>query len=182
MEIGNNGRERLPAKIVLMAKESERGPFYMNQYENKLADYIKKHDIQTEHLVFQKSCHSVEEAASAAGVTAEDFIKSICLTVKGEELIVAIVKGEDKASLSRVRKELDINRPRILSPEEILQKTGYPCGGVPPFGYEGEFLIDDKVMAVDTIYGGGGSEKSLVKLTPSELQKVNGGKVARIRK
>ncbi|MCP4408530.1 MAG: hypothetical protein GY807_12355, partial [Gammaproteobacteria bacterium] len=61
-------------------------------------------------------------------------------------LIVAIVKGEDRASTSRVAKALGITRPRVAEPEEILQKTGYPCGGTPSFGYPAIFLIDPRVI------------------------------------
>ena len=66
--------------------------------------------------------------------------------------------------------------------EEILKKTGYPCGGTPSFGYNAEFLIDPKVMEKEIVYTGGGSENSLVKILTKELQKSNNGKIVRVRK
>ena len=99
-----------------------------------------------------------------------------------DQLIVAIVKGEDNASTSRVAKALTIERPRLATPEEILQKTGYPCGGTPSFGFDAIFLIDPRVMEKETIYTGGGSEQSLVKINTSELLKANQGTVVRIRR
>lgn len=131
-------------------------------------------------MVFAASCHSVAEAAAAAGVTRKDFVKSICL-LSGERLIVAVVKGEDRASATRVGKLLECERPRPATADEMLALTGYPCGGTPPFGFEAEFLVDERVLQTPVVYGGGGSERSLVRLPSAELVRANGGRVARVR-
>lgn len=143
---------------------------------------MQENDIQGEHLSFGQSCHSVEEAAQAANADTGDFVKNICMVDSQGNLIVAIVKGEDRASTSRIGKALDIERPRTATSEEILEKSGYPCGGTPSFGYEARFLIDPRVMEKDTVYTGGGSENSLVRISTKELQKVNGGEILRVRK
>jgi len=154
----------------------------MKQYEERLKKFLQENNIQGEHLSFNQSCHSVEDASKAVNANADDFVKSICMIDSKENLIVAIVKGEDRASTSRVSKALNIERPRIATPDEILQKTGYPCGGIPSFGYDAKFLIDQRVMEKDIVYTGGGSENSLVKISTKELQKANNGIIARVRK
>ena len=154
----------------------------MNEYEEVLKGFMKTNKIHGECLTFDESCHSVEEAAQALNGSPEDFVKSICMVDEKGSLIVAIVKGDDRASTSRVAKALQCERPRIASPEEILEKTGYPVGGVPPFGYEATFLVDPKVMEAHTVYGGGGSENSLIKISPKELQRANKGVIVRVRK
>jgi prolyl-tRNA editing enzyme YbaK/EbsC (Cys-tRNA(Pro) deacylase) len=95
---------------------------------------------------------------------------------------VAIVKGEDRVSLKKIGKVLGIEPPRPANPEEILGKTSYICGGVPSFGYPATFLIDPKVMEKEMVYSGGGSENSLVKISPQELQRANQGQIIKIRK
>ncbi len=154
----------------------------MNPYEEKLKQLIKENGIRAEHLSFQQSCHSVEEAAKAANAPVSAFVKNICMIDAQGNLIVAIVKGEDRASTSRVAAALGIERPRTATPDEILEKTGYPCGGTPSFGYPAKFLIDEKVMEMGEVYSGGGSENSLTRLSAAEMQKANCGKIARIRK
>ncbi len=148
-------------------------------YENKLKTFLYQNNIEAEHLAFKKSCHSVDDAANAAGAEPKDFIKSICMM--GNGLIVGIVNGRDRASTKRISKLLDAE-VRIARPAEILERTGYPVGGVPPFGYEAVFLIDPKVMKMKVLYGGGGSDKSLIKITPQEMLKANKGRIVRIRK
>lgn len=44
----------------------------MDQYERKLMEFINKNKIQAEHLIFQTSCHSVEEAAASANAKPEE--------------------------------------------------------------------------------------------------------------
>lgn len=154
----------------------------MIQYEEKLKDYMEKENINAEHLHFDKICHSVAEAADAVGANPDDFVKNICMVNDEGDLIVAIVKGEDRASTSRVGKALKIQRPTIATEDEILEKTGYPCGGVPSFGYDATFIVDPKVMEKESVYSGGGSEYSLVKIKSQELLEKNNGLVLRARK
>ncbi len=151
-------------------------------YEDKLRALIAERQIQAEHLVFEQSCHSVAEAAEVVHATAEDFVKNICMIDAQGRLIVAIVKGEDRASTSRVGQALGIAPPRLATPDEISQHTGYPCGGTPSFGFAATFLIDPRVLDKEIVYTGGGSENSLVRIAPGELRRANQGTIVRIRK
>jgi prolyl-tRNA editing enzyme YbaK/EbsC (Cys-tRNA(Pro) deacylase) len=154
----------------------------MNIYEQRLQAYLQEQHIAAEHLSFDQPCHSVEEAALAANASPEELVKNICLLDSDGQLITAIVKGEDRVSVSRIAKTLRRNGLRFAAPEEILAKTSYPCGGTPSFGYAAMFLIDPKVMEREIVYTGGGSETSLVKISTEELVRANQGTILRIRK
>ena len=153
----------------------------MREYEEKLKRFMEENGVDAEHLSFNQSCHSVTEAAETAGAEPTDFVKSICMVNNGS-LIVAIVKGEDRASTKRVAKALGTDRPRIAAPEEIHAYTGYPVGGTPGFGFDATFLVDPRVMEREQVYMGGGSGCSLVRVSPVELVRVNGGRVVRVRR
>jgi prolyl-tRNA editing enzyme YbaK/EbsC (Cys-tRNA(Pro) deacylase) len=142
----------------------------MREYEEKLKRIIAERGVKAEHLSFESSCHSVADAAETAGAEPEDFIKSICMVGVDGGVIVAIVKGEDRASTSRVAKALGVGRPRVAAPGEVLGLTGFPVGGTPGFGFEA------------TVYLGGGSDCALVRMSPRELVRANGGRVVRVRK
>jgi len=154
----------------------------MNTSEQRLQAYLQEQLIQAEHLSFDQPCHSVAEAALAVNASPEELVKNICLLDSDNQLITAIVKGEDRVSVSRVAKTLQRDGLRLATPEEILAKTGYPCGGTPSFGYQAMFLIDPRVMEREVVYTGGGSETSLVKISTEELVRANQGTVLRIRK
>jgi len=142
----------------------------MREYE-KLKSIIEERDIEAEHLSFDRSCHSVAEAAQTVGAEPEDFVKSICMVDQEGRAIVAIVKSEDRASTSRV-----------ASPVEILKLTGFPLGGTPGFGFDATFLVDPRVLEKEMVYLGGGSEKALVRMSTKELVKANKARVVRVRK
>jgi len=154
----------------------------MRDYEEKLKRIIEERGIDAEHLSFDKYCRSVAEAAMTVGAEPEDFVKSICMVDGDGGVIVAIVKGEDRASTSRVAKALGTERPRVASPDEILGLTGFPVGGTPGFGFGARFLVDPHVLEKDRVYLGGGSERSLVRMSTRELVRANGGRVVRVRK
>ena len=153
----------------------------MNTYEQHLRAYLAEQHIQAEHLSLNQPCHSVAEAARAVNASPADLVKSICLLTSDGQLITAIVKGEDRVNISRIAQTLQQEDLRLATPEEILAKTGYPCGGTPPFGYPATFLIDSKVIEQEQVFAGGGSETSLVKISTTELIRANQGTILRIR-
>ena len=154
----------------------------MDTSEQRLQSYLQLQHIQAEHLSLNQPCHSVAEAALAVNASPEELVKNICLLDNDGQLITAIVKGEDRVSVSRIAKTLQRDGLRLATPEEILTKTGYPCGGTPSFGYQAMFLIDPRVMEREVVYTGGGSETSLVKISTEELVRANQGSILRIRK
>jgi prolyl-tRNA editing enzyme YbaK/EbsC (Cys-tRNA(Pro) deacylase) len=151
-------------------------------YIRKIKDYIRITGLEAEHLEFEESCHTVEEAAVAVNCTANEIVKNICMVDTEGNFIVAIVMGTDRASSKRVAKALKIERPIMANEEEVLKNTGFPIGAVPSFGFEAIFLVDPKVLELEYVYTGGGTTNSLIKVKVSELLKVNKGKVVRIRK
>jgi prolyl-tRNA editing enzyme YbaK/EbsC (Cys-tRNA(Pro) deacylase) len=153
----------------------------VNTSEQRLQAYLQQHHIQAEHLSFDQPCHSVAEAARAVNASPQELVKNICLLDSDGQLITAIVKGEDRVSISRIAKSLQREGLRLATPTEILEKTGYPCGGTPSFGYQATFLIDPKVMERELVFTGGGSETSLVKISTAELIRANQGTILRIR-
>ncbi len=154
----------------------------MNECEEKLKAFMQVNGIEGAFLCFQESCHTAAQAALAAGVTPQDIVKSICMIDANDDLIVAIVRGDDRASTSRVATSLGIERPRTADADAVLEKTGYPCGGTPAFGYSARFLTDPRVIERKEVYAGGGSDRSLVRLSPQQLQKANQAEVVRVRK
>lgn len=154
----------------------------MGEYEEKLRKFLQENKIKGEHLHFENSVHTVEDACREANARPDDFVKTICMVTGSGKVIGALVLGSCRASTERVAKALNIERPRVATPEQILEKTGYLVGGTPPFGYDATFVIDQKVMEKDVVYAGGGSPNGLVRISPKEVQRVNQGIIARVRK
>jgi len=57
---------------------------------------------------------------------------------------------------------------------QVVELTGYPVGGVPPFGHRSTIpvLLDRSVLALAVIYGGGGDDRTMLKISTRELLRV----------
>jgi prolyl-tRNA editing enzyme YbaK/EbsC (Cys-tRNA(Pro) deacylase) len=77
---------------------------------------------------------------------------------------------------------MEVESVRTATPEEILENSGYPVGGVPSFGFEAHFLVDPKVMEKEAVYSSGGSTTSLLKVSTKDLLEFSKGRLVRIRK
>jgi len=154
----------------------------MQRYEKKLRNFMEENKIIGEHLQCEGSTHTVEDACREANAQPDDIVKTICMIAYDKKTIIAIVLDPHRASTERVAKVLGIEKPRLATPEEVLDRTGYPVGGTPPFGYDATFLIDPKVMEKRMVYVGGGCSNAIVRIDPREIRRINGGTIARVRK
>ena len=148
----------------------------MNKYEQKLKDYITQNQINAEQLIFATSCHSVQEAAESANAKPEDFVKNVCVINETDgSLIVSIIPGTPKLDLKKLASILETNNKklRLANSKEILEKTGYPVGGTPSFGYSARFFMDETIFAKPIVFSGGGSPNALTKCSPEEIIRVN---------
>ncbi len=151
------------------------------QYETKLKEYVEAENIKAEHLVYKESLHTVADAIRVSGIGIELIAKTIVMIGQDGEVIVAFVPGKTRASTKRVGRLLNQDPPKIASAEEALELTGYPIGGTPFIGYPAIRLVDKKILEVDAVYSGGGSDRSLLKFWTSEISKFD-VIVGRVRK
>src|SRR5436309_13672484 len=98
----------------------------MDTSEQRLQAYLQEQHIQAEHLSFDQPCHSVAEAARAVNASPQELVKNICLLDSDGQLITAIVKGEDRVSVSRIDRTWQRGGLRLARPPDIWWKTGYP--------------------------------------------------------
>ncbi len=140
-----------------------------------LARYIAEHGIAAELVTPPHETPSVAQAAAAMGCAPEQIIKSLVFLIDGRPYLV-IANGDAPVSYRRLAAHFGISRKRIrmATPDEVLALTGYPAGGVPPFGLRTPLpvLMDPGVLAQEVVYGGGGDDRTLVRIAPAELQRV----------
>ncbi len=153
----------------------------MVEYTEKLLQFIKENDIDaelvhSEALVDHKD--NVLEAIKNMNIKFEDIVKTIIFYDQDKPLVegnavVAIVPAESRVDRLKVKK-LCGSRIKIAGAEDVLKLTGYPAGGVPPFGFKAKWYIDKSLIdKKGTIYAGGGSLNKLLKTRVSEIVKIN---------
>jgi len=153
-----------------------------------LQRYIELNQIAAELIEEVGATPTVPAAAAALGVTAEQIIKTLLFLVEtpGEKVtppapVVVISNGERRVDRKRLADHFQVGTKRVkLAPAEVvLDLLGYPAGGVPPFGHKTTLpvILDAAVIRVEerfsgVIYGGGGDDRTMMKLTVAELLRV----------
>ncbi len=143
-----------------------------------LATYIRESGIAAEIVPMTVETPTVPAAAAALGVTAAQIIKSLLFIVRDTPLLV-IASGDaivDRRVLAE-RHGVGRKQVKLADAATVLALTGYPVGGVPPFGHRQPVpvLLDRAIRGWDVIYGGGGDDRTLLRVTPDELARVTAG-------
>ncbi len=140
-----------------------------------LARFIAEQSIAAEIVPMTVETPTVPAAAAALGVATGQIIKSLLFLVK-EQPVLVIASGDTTVDRRPLADRFGVGKKQVklADPETVLQLTGYPAGGVPPFGHPAPLptLLDKGVLAWDAIYGGGGDDHTLLRISPMELARV----------
>ena len=115
------------------------------------------------------STATVETAAKALGVEPGRIAKTLAIRA-GEHLFLLCTRGDARLDNRKCKDEFGA-RPRMLGPEETLEITGHPVGGVCPFGLKQPLpvYLDVALKAFDVVYPAGGSLNTSVEVATERL-------------
>jgi prolyl-tRNA editing enzyme YbaK/EbsC (Cys-tRNA(Pro) deacylase) len=153
-----------------------------------LTRFIADHGISAELVAARHETPTVALAAQAMGCQVEQIIKSVLFLVKNgasPSPALVIANGEMPIDFRRLADLFAVSRKRIrlASAADVLAITGFPAGGVPPFGFEQALptFVDYAVREWPVVYGGGGDERTLLRLSPDELLRVTSARLVAVR-
>ena len=122
-----------------------------------------------------------QQAADALGVTVGQIAKSLVFTADGRPLLV-IASGANRVDEAKLA-GLAQGKVRRADPETVKQATGYSIGGVPPIGHAEALpiYIDRDLLRYEFVYAAAGVPECVFPLTPAELVRGTGGRVADVK-
>jgi Cys-tRNA(Pro) deacylase len=143
-----------------------------------LAGFIREHGIDATVVPMQMETPTVPAAAAALGVEPAQIIKTLVFLVK-EAPVVVIASGDTMVDRRPLADRYGVGKKQVklADAQTALDVTGYPVGGVPPFGHltHPPVLLDRRIQGWDVVYGGGGDDRTLLRVTPTELAQVTRG-------
>jgi len=112
---------------------------------------------------------TVDTAAETLGVEPGRIAKTLAVRA-GEHLFLVVTRGNARLDNRKCKDEFGA-RPRMLGPEETLDVTGHPVGGVCPFGLAQPLpvYVDVSLKAFDVVYPAGGSLNTSVEVPTKRL-------------
>ena len=112
---------------------------------------------------------TVDTAAETLGVEPGRIAKTLAVRA-GEHLFLLVTRGNARLDNRKCKDEFGA-RPRMLGPEETLEVSGHPVGGVCPFGLKQPLpvYVDVSLKAFDVVYPAGGSRNTSVEVPTERL-------------
>jgi prolyl-tRNA editing enzyme YbaK/EbsC (Cys-tRNA(Pro) deacylase) len=117
----------------------------------------------------EESTATVETAAKALRVEPGRIAKTLAIRA-GDRLFLLVARGDTRLDNRKCKDELG-SRPRMLGPDETLELTGHPVGGVCPFGLKTPLpvYLDVSLRDFDVVYPAGGSLNTSVEVPVQRL-------------
>ena len=133
-------------------------------------------DIQPRE--FPDGTRSAADAALAIGVDLGQIVKSLVFAVDGEA-VIALVSGDNLLDEDKLAATAGGQRAWREDADTARDATGFPVGGVPPFGHHEPLrvFIDEDLLGFEELWAAAGTPHCNFAITPDELVRVTGGAV-----
>lgn len=141
-------------------------------------EYLSYYNKDNEVMEFDTSSATVELAAKALNVIPARIAKT--LSFKKEDTCILVVTAGDTKIDNKKFKNVFGFKAKMLNPDEVLNLTGHPVGGVCPFAIQSDDIsvyCDISMKRFDTIFPACGTANSAIELTCEELFKISKSKM-----
>jgi prolyl-tRNA editing enzyme YbaK/EbsC (Cys-tRNA(Pro) deacylase) len=132
-------------------------------------------------IELERSAHTSQQAADALGVGVGSIAKSLVFTVHKRPVLV-IASGANRVDEDKLA-TLAGGPARRADADTVKEATGFAIGGVAPIAHERplEIFIDEDLLRLELIYAAAGVPECVFPLSPAELVRVTGGRVADLK-
>ena len=132
---------------------------------------------------FPDGTRTAQEAADAIGVQVGQIVKSLIFAVDGE-VVLAYVSGANQLDESKLALAAGGAMCQRVDADVVRSATGFPIGGVPPFGHTTQLriFIDPDLLQYDEVWAAAGTWNDVFPIDPRVLQRVTIGEVVQLRR
>ena len=138
-------------------------------------------DIVTKR--FPEGTKTAADAAAAIGVTVGQIVKSLVFGVDGE-IVMALVSGSNQLDEKKLALAAGGAKCARVDADAVREATGYPIGGVPPFGHTTQLrvFVDPDLLQYDEVWAAAGTWNDNFGAAPTDIVRVAGGVVTDLKR
>tara|TARA_B100001142_G_scaffold156849_1_gene157346 strand:+ start:690 stop:1169 length:480 start_codon:yes stop_codon:yes gene_type:complete len=142
---------------------------------------LKEFDPKQNVIILKSSARTASEAASSLDCEVGAIVKSLLFKTE-KTFTLCLIAGDKKASLSKIKKELNIKDSEMASAEEVKDITGFTIGGVAPIGHlkKINILIDNSLQRFNSLFAAAGHPNCVFKTNFVDLKKITNGSIKEI--
>ncbi len=132
---------------------------------------------------FPAGAKTAADAAAAIGVDVGQIVKSLIFAVDGE-LVLAYVSGANQLDEAKLAAAAGGRRCSRVDADTVRSATGYPIGGVPPFGLATPLrvFVDPDLLVHDEVWAAAGTWVDVFAIAPAELVRISGAVVIDLKR
>jgi prolyl-tRNA editing enzyme YbaK/EbsC (Cys-tRNA(Pro) deacylase) len=124
--------------------------------------------------ILQKSTSTatVAEAAEAHGVQPGQIAKTLSMWLK-EEAVLVVLGGDAKIDNQKFKAQFK-TKAKMLTGDEVAERTGHPVGGVCPFGLPRPLrvFVDVTLKKFDVVLPAAGATNAALRIAPDRLAQL----------
>jgi len=145
-------------------------------------EWVRRHGVRWRLIRASRRTTTVDDAARFLGVSRSRIVKTL-IVIAGDEVYAVVIPGDKRLDINKLT-SITGARPRLAKLGEVVEKTGYPVGGVPPIALPNhvKLVVDESLLKHDRVYGGGGEDGVLLEFNPKELVELVKPLVAKLTK
>jgi prolyl-tRNA editing enzyme YbaK/EbsC (Cys-tRNA(Pro) deacylase) len=132
---------------------------------------------------FSDGTRTAQEAADAIGVELGQIVKSLIFGVDGE-IVLAYVSGANQLDETKLAEAAGGVMCQRVDADVVRSATGFPIGGVPPFGHATplRIFIDPDLLQYDEVWAAAGTWHDVFGIEPHKLVEASGGAVTDLKR
>ena len=113
----------------------------------------KERDLDIATKRFPEGTKTAADAAAAIGVSVGQIVKSLVFGVDGE-IVMALVSGSNQLDEKKLAAAAGGAKCARVDADAVREATGYPIGGVPPFGHATQLrvFVDPDLLQYDEVW------------------------------
>ena len=132
---------------------------------------------------FPEGTTTAADAAAAIGVTVGQIVKSLVFGVDNE-IVMALVSGSNQLDEKKLAAAAGGSKCSRVDADAVRAATGYPIGGVPPFGHSTQLrvFVDPDLLQYDEVWAAAGTWNDNFGAAPADIVRVSGGVVTDLKR
>ena len=132
---------------------------------------------------FPEGTKTAADAAAAIGVSVGQIVKSLVFGVDGE-IVMALVSGSNQLDEKKLALAAGGAKCARVDADAVRDATGYPIGGVPPFGHSTQLrvFVDPDLLQYDEVWAAAGTWNDNFGAVPADIVRVAGGVVTDLKR
>ena len=132
---------------------------------------------------FPEGTKTAADAAAAIGVTVGQIVKSLVFGVDNE-IVMALISGSNQLDEKKLAAAAGGSKCSRVDADAVRAATGYPIGGVPPFGHSTQLrvFVDPDLLQYDEVWAAAGTWNDNFGANPNDIVRVAGGVVTDLKR